>query len=268
VTIYDDKYDAEMVALYPRLSTTELAKKFGFTRNAVVRHLRRNGVKVRPRGTPPFSQKLPPGELEKTVNLRKAGLTYKEIGKELGLPWQTIRERLRRAGITGKQYDQRHRRRKTENLDNALATRSVQALGQGSTVHGSVGLNGRRLVVNDRGRGPTQVKIRLDNREGMLTWKNLDGSRSAETGTLRSLNVRAALLYYIRLGEKFYIHIAGHKKAHQLWYDDETAEKIILNVVSFKNENRKCVDYLKRLRAQRPENAARRAYNQSRKQDG
>lgn len=268
MTVYEDTYDAEMVALYPRLSTTELAEKFGFGRNTVVRHLRRNGVQIRPRGTPPFSQRLLPEELEETVKLRKAGLTYKEISKELGLPWQTIRERLRLAGITGKRYDQRHRKRKTEDPNNGLATRAPQALAQGSTVHGSVGLNGRRLLVNARGRGPTQVKIRLDNRQGMLTWVDKNGSRCAETGTLRALNVKAARLYYTRLGDKFYIHIAGHKKAHQLWYDDKTAEEIIMNVISFKNENRKRVDYLKRLRAQRPGNAARRAYNERRKRDG
>jgi hypothetical protein len=222
-------------------------------------------VEVRPRGTPPFSQKLPPGELEKTAELRKAGLTYKEISKELGLPWQTIRERLRRAGITGKRYDQRHRKRKTEDPNNGLAARVPQALAQGPTVHGGVGLNGRRLLVNARGRGPTQVKIRLDNRQGMLTWVDTSGSRCAETGTLRALNVRAAKLYYTRLGDKFYIHIAGHKKAHQLWYDDKTAEEIIMNVVAFKNENRKRVDYLKRLRAQRPENEARRRANERRR---
>jgi DNA-binding CsgD family transcriptional regulator len=80
-----------MVRAYEEgMSTYDIAKQLGMSKVIVWKILRRRGVKLRPRGGR-VSTTLQP----ECIKLRRRGLTYKQIGKRLGLTPRQVSLRLR-----------------------------------------------------------------------------------------------------------------------------------------------------------------------------
>lgn len=88
----------EMAELYRAgWSQDWIAEQFGVAQSTIHYHLRKQGVRRRPRlGNP---GRLSHEEMDRTVRLYKAGLTTYEIGQALERSHSSIAERLRRAGV-------------------------------------------------------------------------------------------------------------------------------------------------------------------------
>jgi hypothetical protein len=89
------------------LSTYRIAERTGLDRQKVTRLLRRVGVPLRPRGAgrlrPLRRPDDPPGLPQLLADLYTSrGLSSGEIGKILGMPERTVRDRLRRYGIAAR----------------------------------------------------------------------------------------------------------------------------------------------------------------------
>ena len=75
------------------LSTYRLARQFGTDRHTITRHLRNDGVELRPR------QKLTPQLAERAKRLYIEGHSLALIGKEVGLTPTAVGNALRRTGV-------------------------------------------------------------------------------------------------------------------------------------------------------------------------
>jgi DNA-binding CsgD family transcriptional regulator len=75
------------------MSTYKLARQFGTDRHTVARHLRRDGVELRPR------QKLTPQLAKQAKQLYADGASLAVIGKQLGLSPTTVGKALTNADV-------------------------------------------------------------------------------------------------------------------------------------------------------------------------
>jgi len=87
------------------LSTYRIAELTSIDRQRVARALRRAGVRLRPRGAGrhrPTRRRDDPPDIEELVAdlYEKAHLTSRQIGVLLGMPERTVRDRLRRYGLS------------------------------------------------------------------------------------------------------------------------------------------------------------------------
>ena len=87
------------------LSTYRIATRTGIHRQRVTRALRRAGVQLRPRGVgrlrpvrDPDGRPCPPWLLHELYE--EARLNSRQIATILGMPERTVRDRLRRAGVS------------------------------------------------------------------------------------------------------------------------------------------------------------------------
>jgi len=89
------------------LSTYRIAEQTGLNRQHVARTLRGAGVAVRPRGTGRLRPVRRPGEPAGSPRLirqlyEQSKLSSRQIGEILGMPERTVRDRLRRYGISAR----------------------------------------------------------------------------------------------------------------------------------------------------------------------
>lgn len=73
-------------------TTYELARRFGFNRNTIASHLRRAGVTIRMDG-------MTEDEIEQAISYYRNGWSLAQIGHVLGADAETVRKRLREAGL-------------------------------------------------------------------------------------------------------------------------------------------------------------------------
>lgn len=81
-------------------SIDELGEKFQRTRDVIFKALKQRGVEIR-------KQPLSDEKKRKVLELRSIGLTYKEIGLELGISKSTVYDLVNRAGNGGTWMDGR-----------------------------------------------------------------------------------------------------------------------------------------------------------------
>src|SRR5579875_3664940 len=86
-------------------STYRIAELTGIDRQRVTRALRRAGVRLRPRGAGrrrPVRRKDDPPDIEQLMTglYQKARLSSRQIALLLGVPERTVRDRLRRYGVS------------------------------------------------------------------------------------------------------------------------------------------------------------------------
>lgn len=85
---------SQLVELYRLgMSTYKLARQFGTDRHTITRHLRHQGVGLRPR------QKVTPQHVEQVKRLYAENYSLAVIGKQLGLSPTTVGKALTNAGV-------------------------------------------------------------------------------------------------------------------------------------------------------------------------
>ena len=81
------------------MTVYELAKRFGCHRTTVSGHLQARGTAMR---LAPMSEE----DVDRASELYKSGLSFAEVGAALGRDGETIRQQLKRRGITGRGREQ------------------------------------------------------------------------------------------------------------------------------------------------------------------
>jgi len=88
----DDQIDALIVAYEDGLTREDLASAFAIDRLTAARHLERHGVSRRGR-------KLTDEQVAEAAELYEAGWSLSRIGEKYGVWGQSVRYRLRKAGV-------------------------------------------------------------------------------------------------------------------------------------------------------------------------